>query len=140
MGLPSLCSRILHLPSLPCPVEVVSPLPAPRREGCAGWPQQQEPRREVGGHNTGVAMEKNEKHLGFSVPVIRDHGATALSLGGRTIWELQTVRPLREPPRVQLAQTQHCDGLDLAGPLPAQRSDKHNLSVLRPRSPAPVSN
>lgn len=94
----------------------------------------------MGGHNTGVAMEKNEKHLGFSVPVIRDRGATALSLGGRTIWELQTVRPLREPPRVQLAQTQHCDGLDLAGPLPAQRSDKHNLSVLRPRSPAPVSN
>lgn len=62
------------------------------------------------------------------------------SWGGRTIGELQPVRPLQEPPRVQLAQTQHCDRLDLAGPLPAQGADKHNLSVLRPRSPAPVSN
>lgn len=74
---------------------------------------------------------------------VSDAGAwmrAALSWGCGAIWERQTVRPLRKAPRVQLAQTQHCDGVDFAGPLPAQRAEKHNLSVLLSFSPAPVSN
>lgn len=119
-------------PSLP-PVEVVG---HPCREGCAGRPQQQEPCRELGGHSTGVVMEEKWKALGFSVGMTeRQRRAGAAEPSGNSRQETPS-----EAPRVRLAHTQHCDGLASAGPLPAQGSDKHNLSVLRPRSPAPVSN
>lgn len=127
--MPILCSHILHPPSLV--QQKMRATPARTTPwGLCCVPV------TAGGRGTWHWGSDGKKALG----IFSDRGATALRLGRRAVWERQTVRPLRKPPRVQLAQTQHCDGLDFAGPLPAQRSEKHNLSVLLSCPPVPVSN